>query len=463
MRPAPPQQGFDFDAPPPATPAAPLRPGTAVIPVSLLVSSARLILERNLPLGWVSGEISNFTRAASGHCYFNLKDATAQVRCVFFRTKAQHVGFPLKDGLAVEVRATASIFEARGEFQLNVETLRLAGVGALYEKFERLKARLAAAGWFAPERKRPLPAFPRRIGIVTSPRAAALSDILTTLRRRAPAVAIVLYPAMVQGDGAAGDIARAIAAANARAEVDVLIVARGGGSIEDLWAFNEEPVARAVYRSVIPVVSGVGHETDFTICDFIADVRAPTPTAAATLVVPDRRALLADVSAIARRWRRASRHLMEARQQRVDGLSRRLVHPAANLVRQRRDALALAVRLGRAHRSHMAAATQAVREHCRSLTWLLRQPLPQAARVAVLRDALERAGAQRLLRGRIQTEALQRALVHLNPSAVLERGYAIVTNAQGGIVYDAATLGVGDDVDVAFARGNAGAKIVRRS
>jgi len=462
MKPAPPQQAFGFDEPVRAEPTPVSRPAAPVIPVSLLVSSARLILERNLPLAWVSGEISNFTRAASGHCYFNLKDATAQVRCVFFRTKAQHLGFALKDGLAVEVRATASIFEARGEFQLNVETMRLAGIGALYEKFERLKARLAAAGWFGAGRKRPLPPFPRRIGIVTSARAAALSDILTTLRRRAPAVAVVLYPAMVQGDGAAADIARSIAMANARAEVDVLIVARGGGSIEDLWAFNEELVARAVYQSVLPVVSGVGHETDFTICDFVADVRAPTPTAAAALVVPDRRALLADVAAIARRWRRASRHSMEARQQRIDGLSRRLLHPAANLARQRREAAALAFRLARAHRSRMAAATQEVREHGRSLAWLLRKPLPQASRVAALRGALERAGGAKIDHGRADVEALQRALVHLNPSAVLERGYAIVTTAQGNIVYDAATLNAGDDVEVAFGRGTAGAKIVRR-
>jgi exodeoxyribonuclease VII large subunit len=439
------------------------RPGPpAVIPVGLLVSSARLILERHLPLSWVSGEISNFTRAASGHCYFNLKDATAQVRCVFFRQKAQFAGFALKDGLAVEVRATPSIFEARGEFQLNVETIRLAGIGALYEKFERLKARLAAAGWFAAERKRALPAFPRRIGIVTSPRAAALSDILTTLRRRGCAVSVILYPALVQGDGAAADIARSIAIANARAEVDVLIVARGGGSIEDLWAFNEEIVARAVFESVIPIVSGVGHETDFTICDFTADARAATPTGAATLVVPDRRALLAEVAAIARRWRRADRHATEARQQRVDALSRRLVHPAASLARQRQDAMRLAVRLDRASRSQFTAAATALREHCRRLTWLLRKPLPQTARVSMLHDALRRAAAARLLRGRTHASALERGLAHLNPRAVLERGYAIVTNTEGNIVYDAQTLAVGEDVALAFARGDAGAKITRR-
>jgi exodeoxyribonuclease VII large subunit len=307
-----------------------------------------------------------------------------------------------------------------------------------------------------------LPPFPRRIGIVTSARAAALSDILTTLKRRAPTVGVVIYPAMVQGDGAAADIARSIATANARAEVDVLIVARGGGSIEDLWAFNEELVARAIYQSVLPVVSGVGHETDFTISDFVADVRAPTPTGAATLVVPDRRALLGDVAAIARRWRRASRHSMDARQQRIDGLSRRLLHPAANLARQRREAQALAFRLARAHRSRMADATQEVREHCRSLAWLLRKPFPQAARVAALGGALQRAGTAKIAHGRIDVDALQRALVHLNPRAVLDRGYAIVSTGQGNIVYDAAALNVGDDVEVAFARGTAGAKIVRR-
>ena len=227
------------------------------------------------------------------------------MRCVFFRHKAQFAGFALKDGLSVEVRATASIYEARGEFQLNVETVRLAGIGALYEKFERLKARLAAAGWFAAERKRPLPAFPRAIGIVTSPRAAALRDILTTVKRRWPSMPMILYATAVQGEGAADEIAAAIDAANARAEVDVLIVARGGGSIEDLWAFNEEVVARAVYESGIPVVSGVGHETDFTICDFVADARAPTPTGAATLVSPDRVSMLAGLAGIASRLRRA--------------------------------------------------------------------------------------------------------------------------------------------------------------
>jgi exodeoxyribonuclease VII large subunit len=435
---------------------------SAVIPVSLLVSSARLILERHLGLVWVSGEISNFTRAASGHCYFNLKDGGAQVRCVFFRHKAQFAGFALKDGLSVEVRATASIYEARGEFQLNVETVRLAGIGALYERFERLKARLAAAGWFAEERKRPLPAFPRAIGIVTSPRAAALRDILTTVKRRWPSMPMILYATAVQGEGAADEIAAAIDAANARAEVDVLIVARGGGSIEDLWAFNEEVVARAVYASGIPVVSGVGHETDFTICDFVADARAPTPTGAATLASPDRVSMLAGLAGIASRLRRAGLAALEARIQRVDGLARRLVHPAARLREQRRDAAGLAGRLSRAWRNRFAIAGQRFAHTRGRLTWLLRQPLAQKTRPAILGDAMRRAGAARAERLGARVAALEQSLAHLNPQRVLERGYAIVTTAEGTVVDDASRLAVGDEVALAFARGGADAKITRR-
>src|SRR6478672_1264828 len=276
-------------------------PSAAVVPVSVFVSSARLLLERHLGLVWIGGEVSGCTRAASGHLYFTLKDASAQIRCVFFRHKAQGLAFSLREGLAVEVRATPSIYEARGEFQLNVETVRLAGLGALYERFVARKRALEAAGLFDSVRKRALPAFPRRIGIVTSRAAAALRDVLTTLARRFPGLPVILYPASVQGAAAASEIAAAIRVANAHANVDVLIVCRGGGSLEDLWAFNEEVVARAVFESRLPIVSGVGHETDFTICDFVADVRAATPTAAASLVVPERAALRAALGALYRR------------------------------------------------------------------------------------------------------------------------------------------------------------------
>ena len=431
----------------------------AVLPVSLLVSSAKLILERQIGLVWVAGEISNFVRAASGHCYFNLKDAQAQVRCVFFRHKAQHLSFPLKDGQQVEAHAVATIFESRGDFQLNVETLRLAGQGALYERFAQLKARLEAAGWFAPERKRPLPRFPRAIGIVTSTRAAALSDLLTTLRRRWPALPVIIYPTSVQGEGAAAEIAAAIDRANARKEVDVLIVGRGGGSIEDLWAFNEEVVARAIVESALPVVSAVGHETDFTIADFVADLRAPTPTAAAALVAPDREAVARELDGLATRWQQSQLRQLEARMQRVDSLSRRLVHPAARLAQQRRDALSLAGRLQRACGHALVVKRLAVDGPGRRLIREVQRPLPEAARLLVAGDSLRRALPETLARTSARLAALAQNLAHLNPEAVMQRGYAIATRADGTIIQDASTLAIDEAITVAFTQGSAHARV----
>ena len=336
-------------------------PRTAVLPVSLFVSSARLIVERHLGLVWVSGEVSNFARAASGHCYFVLKDDQAQVRCVMYRQKAQLLGLALQDGEQVELRATPTIYEARGEFQLTVETVRRSGFGALYERFARLKARLEAAGWFATARKRELPVLPRAIGIVTSPRAAA---------------------------------------------------------IEDLWAFNEEITARAVLESRLPIVSGIGHESDFSICDFVADARAPTPTAAAAMVVPERAELLSQLLTIARRWARALERALERRMQRLDLASRRLVHPAARLAQQRE-------RLERAAARWQRAA---------------------AARVEAFGQRLGK---------------LEAGLKHLSPQNVLDRGYSIVTTTSGAIVQDAAQIAVGEDVELTLARGSAGAQITR--
>jgi len=434
---------------------------SAVLPVSLLVSSARLLIERHLGLVWVSGEISNFMRAASGHCYFNLKDAHAQVRCVMFRQKAQHVGFPLRDGLAVEVRATPSIYEARGEFQLNADTIRLAGVGALYEQFERLKAKLEAAGWFAAERKRPLPAWPRTVGIVTSPRAAALRDILTTLSRRWPRLRVILYPTAVQGTGAAAEIAAAIAMANARAEVDVLIVARGGGSIEDLWSFNEEAVARALFDSRLPTVSGVGHETDFTISDFVADLRAPTPTAAATLVVQDRDAVAAKVAALAARLARAVRQGQEARAQRLDQAARRLIHPAQRIAAQRERTVALARRLQRAWQVDALARSAQTRGLQARLWRELRAPMPARGRLQVLLAAWSRLARLRVARARERVAALDQNLTHLNPQGVLDRGYALVRDTEGRVVQRAAQLARDDPVSITFAHDSADAVIAR--
>jgi len=250
-----------------------------VLTVSALNQAVARLLERSFPLTWIAGEISNFTRAASGHWYFTLKDDGAQVRAVMFRGRAQYAGFTPREGDKVEVRALVTLYGARGDYQINVEAIRRAGVGALYEAFQRLKEKLAAQGLFDPERKRAIPMFARTVGIVTSPQAAALRDILIALKRRAPHVAIILYPTPVQGQQAPEKIALAIRTASARAECDVLLVCRGGGSIEDLWSFNDEGVAHAIADCSMPVISGVGHETDFTIADFAADLRAATPTA----------------------------------------------------------------------------------------------------------------------------------------------------------------------------------------
>ncbi len=432
-----------------------------MVPVSLLVGSARLLIERHLGLAWISGEISGFTRAASGHCYFMLKDEQAQVRCVLFRNKAQLLDVVLRDGAAVEVRATPTIYEARGEFQLNVETVRLAGLGALYERFARLKARLEAAGWFAPERKRALPAFPLALGIVTSPHAAALRDVLTTLCRRHPGLPIILYPTPVQGAGAADEIAAAIAAANAHAEVDVLIVCRGGGSIEDLWAFNEEVLARAVFESRIPVISGVGHETDFTICDFVADARAPTPTAAAALAVPDRAALRRQARAVFARWQHALARALELRMQRIDLVSRRLIHPAARIDRQRADLAALSERLARSAAQSQDGRQRRLAHEAAAIARLLGMPPPARADLDRRRERWQRAAAERIAATARRIDACAQSLRHLNPLGVLDRGYSIVTDERGTIVQDAGRLAIGDTLDLRFARGEAGSKVTR--
>jgi exodeoxyribonuclease VII large subunit len=435
----------------------------AVIPVSLFVSSARLLIERHLGLAWISGEISGFSRAASGHCYFTLKDDRAQVRCVLFRNKAQLQDVALKDGLAVEVRATPTIYEARGDFQLSVDTVRLAGLGVLYEQFAKLKAKLDAAGWFKPERKRALPAFPHAVGIVTSRHAAALRDVLTTLNRRLPSLPVILYPTPVQGNDAAASIAAAITTANARAEVDVLVVCRGGGSIEDLWAFNELAVAQAVFESAIPIVSGVGHETDFTICDFVADARAPTPTAAAALVAPDRKSLLAQVMAIAERWRRSTERALESRMQRVDLVSRRLVHPAARLQTQHLGLSSLAQRLARAIAT---AGRQRERDLAAQGQRLLRQmrtPIPQHALVAHALGRWQRGTADQFDAIGLRIAALDAGMRHLNPQGVLDRGYSIVTTTGGTVVQDSAGLAVGDALNLRFARGEVGAKVTGKT
>ncbi len=430
-----------------------------VIGVAELNRRAKELIERNLPLMWIGGEISNFMRAASGHCYFSLKDAQAQVRCVMFRHKAQLHDWKPENGMQVEVRATPSFYEARGEFQLNVETMRRAGLGALYAAFEQLKAKLQAEGLFDAQTKQELPRFPRAIGIVTSPQAAALRDVLTTLRRRMPSIPVILYPVPVQGEGAGAKIAAAIATADARAECDVLIVCRGGGSIEDLWAFNEEVVARAIHACALPVVSGVGHETDFTIADFVADVRAPTPTAAAQMASPNRDDLRQEAGHFYQRLRRAMERALERRMQHVDGFARRLLHPGEHIANQLRELGHLASRL-RSAWAHGAADAQ---WQLRDLVQRLRAQSPDFAALAVQQRSL----AQRLAGAaghRVDTlaasvKSLAAQLAQLNPSAVFERGYSMVEKADGKIVRGSSELQIDEEVKLTFARGWARARV----
>jgi exodeoxyribonuclease VII large subunit len=433
-----------------------------VISVSDLNRIAREVLERNLPLLWVAGEISNWKRSEPGHCYFTMKDAQAQVDCVMFRHRAQLQGWVPRDGMQVEVRALPTLYEARGKFQLSVEAMRRAGLGALYEAFERLKLKLEQEGLFDPARKRPLPRFPRAIGVVTSPQAAALRDVLTTLRRRMPRLPVVVYPTPVQGEGAGARIAAAIATAGERRDCEVLVVCRGGGSIEDLWAFNEETVARAILACGIPVVSGVGHETDFTITDFVADVRAPTPTAAAELASPDRRELSKQLRHVAHRLSRTVSRGLENRMQRVDLLARRLVHPGERIRSQLGELRHLATR--------MTGAWARVLE---DRGWRLREAgLRLAARapdVAELRRNC-RELARRLRDGarrRIEiTEALLARvaanLTHLNPQSVLERGYSITQDLEGRVVRDAARLSARQGVRITFSKGWVEASVERK-
>lgn len=437
-------------------------PPPHVISVSELNRIARETLERSLPLLWVGGEISNFKRYESGHCYFTMKDAQAQVDCVMFRHRAQLQGWLPRDGMQVEVRALPTLYEARGKFQLNVEVMRRAGLGALYEAFERLKAKLEKEGLFDPARKRPLPRFPRAIGVVSSPQAAALRDVLTTLKRRLPRLPVVVYPTPVQGEGAAGRIAAAIAAAGERRDCDVLVVCRGGGSFEDLWAFNEEIVARAILACGIPVVSGIGHETDFTIADFVVDVRAPTPTAAAELASPDRQDLSKQLMHITHRLSRNVQRGLEGRMQRLDTLSRRLVHPGERIRNQLGELRHLSSRLAGAwaraleeHGWRLREAGLRLAAHAPAVAELRRSSAELARR---LRDGARRrfATAAALL------ERLAAHLKHLNPQSVLERGYSITQDRGGRIVRDAVQLAVGDELRITLSKGWAEASVARK-
>lgn len=441
---------------------SPAAPAARVLSVSELNRLVRVAIERNVPLAWVAGEISNLKRYDSGHCYFTLKDENAQVDCVMFRQKAMLLGWQPGDGMQVEVRACAGLYEARGKFQLSVEVMRRAGLGALFEAFERLKTRLEGEGLFDPARKRVLPRYPRTVGVITSPRAAALRDVLTTLRRRSPGTAVIVYPTPVQGEGAGARIAEAVRIAGRRGECDVLIVCRGGGSIEDLWAYNEEALARAIAASTIPIVSGVGHETDFTIADFVADVRAPTPTAAAQLASPDRLETCEQVRQLQMRLTRIVGRGLENRMQRLDYLSKGLVHPGERIRNQLQHLHHLANRLCGGWNRYSEAQSWALRAHARALA----SARPDIGRLEGNRADLARrlgdAGRARMEGFASRVTAMESHLKHLNPDRVLERGYSIAVDASGAVVRDAESVAAGDVLDVTFARGSVRAEVKMR-
>jgi exodeoxyribonuclease VII large subunit len=391
-------------------PGAAVASGSRILSVAELLRSVRDTLERRFPLAWVRGELSNLSRAPSGHCYFTLKDDAAQVDCVMFRSRAALLDWEPRDGMQVEVRALPTLYEPRGRFQLTVEGMRRAGLGPLYERFLRLKEKLGAEGLFDPALKREPPVFPRTIGVVTSLAAAALRDVLTTLARRNPAIEVIVYPAPVQGEGAAARIAAMLARASRRAECEVLLLVRGGGSIEDLWPFNEEAVARAIRASRIPVVVGVGHETDFTIADFAADRRAPTPTAAAELVSPARAELAAGLASTVRRLGLEIDRKFRYAAQALDACARRLVHPAARL------------------RSYQQMVTQ-------------------------LKARLAFAFSHKVHRCQAHLGQLHATLNSVDPTAVLARGYSITYNASGEVVRTAAAVRPGERITTTLAQG----------
>ncbi len=435
-------------------PDIPLSTSATPLSVSTFNRQVRESLESTFPLTWICGEISNLTYAASGHVYFSLKDASAQVRCVMWRSKAQLLGWRLENGNKVEVRALVSFYEPRGEFQINVESVRRAGQGDLFERFLRLKERLEAEGLFATEAKRPLPEFPRHLAIVTSPQAAALQDVLSTLRRRAPYLRITLVPTPVQGDGAGEKISNAITLADS-IDCDAIILCRGGGSIEDLWAFNDEGVARSIRATKTPVVSGVGHETDFTIADFAADLRAPTPTAAAELLSPERETLLNQLTMLEKKLSGQLQRNLAERQQQIDWLSARLQHPSEKIRQRQLEAGIFFQRLSQAfERQFERAQAQLGRAE---LQLHAAAPCPGQYHEALrhLRYRLNNLVQGQISEQGMKLNALGRSLSQLDPHAVLARGYAIAIRNDGKIIRNAAELSPGNPMQITFAKGTA--------
>jgi exodeoxyribonuclease VII large subunit len=470
-----------------------------VYPVSRLVREVRLMLDGSFPLLWVEGEISNLAMPASGHIYFTLKDSAAQVRCAMFRGRNQQLRFTPENGMQVLLRVKVTLYEGRGEFQLVVEHMEEAGSGALQRAYEALKARLGQEGLFDTAHKKPLPLLPETIGIVSSPDGAAVHDILHVLKRRFPAIKVILYPVAVQGETAPRQIAAAIQTADQRQECDLLIVGRGGGSLEDLWSFNDELVARALFACQIPTISAVGHEIDFTIADFVADVRAPTPSAAAELAVPEARQLVLNLhnllqtlsSRIQQKLFNEQRHIryltqrlprpqqqlklqqqqlkrlqtqleysfqrrLQSKQQQLDYLSARLPHPQLRISWRQTRLQDLSQRFEKA----FAVQQQQFRQQSQNLNARLQRLLPvsmlkqQQRLVEVLSTQLNRLARQQITDHKKQLVQLMRTLSVVSPLNTLERGYSITSDAESGnVIYRSDEVIIGQTVQVRLFKG----------
>ena len=438
-------------------------PERRIFSVSELTAVVRGLLEDVFGDCWVSGEISNCRRAPSGHYYFTLKDGQAQLKCVCFRQNALYLKVKPQDGLEIVARGRVSVYEARGEYQLYVEAIEPRGYGALQLAFEQLKKKLDAEGLFDEDRRREIPRLPRRVGIVTSPRGAAVADMVRILERRCPGLHIRLYPAQVQGEAAAGEIAKGLRWFSESGWPDVILVGRGGGSLEDLWAFNEEIVARAIAESEVPVISAVGHQTDFTIADFVADLRAPTPSAAAELAAPSKPELEASIRSLGERLTQSMRY-------RIARSARRLVESGverpASVVRrriqhlwQRNDELELRLRERIVGRIRSAEKRLRGSQHALAELDLRVRLARQRARLEKLDEALAPAIRLRIERAGRRLDSLDRALASLSPVAILERGYAIVSGTEGAIVREAASASPGQALNIRLHRGRLGVRV----
>jgi exodeoxyribonuclease VII large subunit len=428
-----------------------------IFTVSRLNRDVRFILEASFPMLWVEGEISNFAAPSSGHWYFSLKDSMAQVRCAMFKPHNRKLGFTPKDGMHVMLKARVSLYEGRGEFQLIAEYMEEIGEGQLRKAFDALKKRLLEAGLFDPLHKKELPSMPRTIGIITSPTGAAVRDILSVLKRRFPCVPVVIYPTLVQGDMAAAQIVSAIKTANQRQEADVLILSRGGGSLEDLWPFNEEIVATAIFQSKIPVISGVGHEVDFTIADFVADARAPTPSAAAELVTPDQDEIQASLRY---QQQRLTRHILQKFQQLQQSLtwtSKHLQqqHPKRRLAEQKQNldlAEATLVRLQKLLISEQQAKLKT--RHARLLGLTPSHRIREVHnRLALSFQRLGNTLTLQLQQKQQELGNVAATLDALSPLATLKRGFAIATKNQH-VLRDANDVKAGDQINIRLLNGN---------